>query len=321
MIGNGNGATAGITLPDGIRQQIAVLTESEEGEVTQAQVAAESGISRTALSQYLRGSYPGDSAAVEAKLERWLNARGEQQTLQELIPESPRFFATRSAGDMMKLLRIAQSLEDMALIAGVPGVGKSTSCREYQRLAPNVWIATMASHTTGVVPVLKEICDAVGGGKAPSANGLAREISRKIQGRQGLLVIDECHHISVPALDAIRSLHDATGVGVALVGAPLLSGKVERMFQLHSRIGLPLYLLNPLKEDVDALLDAWCIQDKAMRRELVKIAGDPGALRSVTKVLRLATSLARGATEALQLAHIREAAHLLTARTTDEAAA
>src|ERR1035437_1267786 len=37
-------------------------------------------------------------------------------------------------------------------------------------------------------------------------------------GTGGLLVIDEAQHLSVAALDQIRSIHDATDLGIALVG-------------------------------------------------------------------------------------------------------
>lgn len=311
-------AEAAAMAPEDVRERVSALLA--DGALAQGTAAREAGISASALSQYLSGKYRGDVAAVEGKLARWLDARGERAEVRELVPEAPAFVETRSARDMMTCLRIAQSLEEMTSIAGVPGVGKSTTCREFRRRVPNVWIVTLASHTVGVVPVLKEICEAVGGGKATGANGLAREVVRKIRGTRGLLIIDECHHATAAALDAIRALHDATGVGVALVGAPEMSGKIERMSQLHSRIGLPLYLLKALREDVEALLDAWAVRDAATRRDLASIAKRPGALRSVTKVLRLATSLARGTNGQLQLPHIREAAQILTARTTHEEA-
>lgn len=294
-----------------------VLAAIEEQGLTQDQVAREADLSATALSQYLQDKYRGNNGNVEAKLEKWLDTRGERLDVQALVAEAPRFFASRTATEIMAALRYAQSLEDMVAVVGVPGVGKSTACREYQRSYSGVWIATMASHTTGVVPVLKDICDAVGGGKASGANALAREITRKIRGTHGLLIIDEAHHLSTPALDAIRALHDSTEVSIALVGSVELTAKLERMPQLYSRLGMRLTRLRVLKDDITALLEAWEIKGKDERRHLTALAQRPGALRSVTKVLRLASATATTKGEPLGMRHIEDAAFTLSARATE----
>lgn len=289
----------------------------EDG-LSQDKVAAEAGMSATALSQYLNGKYPGNVANVEAKLGKWLDSRGERQSMQAFVPDAPAFFTSQTARDLMTALLYAQSLGDMALVVGVPGIGKSTTCQEYQRKYSNVWIATMAAHTTGVVPVLKEICDAVGAAAGSGANAMAREISAKIRGRSGLLIVDEAHHLSPQALDAIRALHDATEVAVALVGSVEIVAKLEKMPQLYSRLGVRLYRRKVLKGDVTALLEAWKITGREERRLLTTLANQPGALRSVTKTLRLATALARGSAEDLSLQHIKDAAATLSARITEE---
>lgn len=290
----------------------------EDG-LSQEAVAREADMSPTTLSLYLRDKYTGSIPTVEAKLTKWLDSRGERQGISAVVPDEPAFYASQTARELLTALTYAQALGDMALVIGVPGVGKSTTCREYQRKYSNVWIATMAAHTTGVVPALREIANAVGTSHGTGASGLAREIEKKIRGRNGLLIVDEAHHLSVQALDAIRALHDATGAAVALVGSPELAAKLERMPQLYSRLGVRMYRRKVLKGDVTALLDAWQISGREERRYLTRLADQPGALRSVTKVLRLATALAAGAGQPLALQHIKDAAATLSARITEEA--
>lgn len=290
----------------------------EDG-LSQGAVAREAGMSPTTLSLYLHGKYTGNVQNVEAKLTKWLDSRGERQGISAVVPDEPAFYPTQTARELLTALTYAQALGDMALVIGVPGVGKSTTCREYQRKYSNVWIATAAAHTTGVVPVLREIADSVGTVHGSGASGLAREIATKVTGRNGLLIIDEAHHLSTQALDAIRALHDATGVAVALVGSPELLAKLERMPQLFSRLGVRLFRRKVLKGDVTALLDAWQISGREERRLLTRLADQPGALRSVTKILRLATALAAGSGASLTLQHIKDAAATLSARVTEEA--
>lgn len=313
---NGNGAgvkrttmrfTSGIT--DGgtdVRARVGAVID--ESGLSQAAVAREASVSASALSQWLNSQYPGDNEALEEKLIRWMDARGSAAEVRDLVPDEPPFFASRTATELMDQFRYAQALQDMVMAVGIPGIGKSSSAREYARQNPNVWRCELAAHTTGVVPVLKEIAEAVGCGAGSGAAALARSIEAKVRRRQGLLIIDEAHHASPAALDAIRALHDAGGIGIALVGGIELVAKLDRMPQLDSRIGVRQVREVVLIEDVHAQLDAWRVTGRAERALLQKVAKRAGGLRAVSKVLRLATMMARSAGESLAINHFETAA-------------
>ena len=83
-------------------------------------------------------------------------------------------------------------------------------------------------------------------------------------------------------------------LGNETVYSRLTGGQRQAHFaQLFSRVGCRLRLVKPQKEDVGELLDAWNVQGRA--RDLCgKIAGQPGALRGLTKTLRLASMMAAG---------------------------
>jgi hypothetical protein len=304
---------AGVSVPERVKE------EMKHGRITQAAVAGEVGVSTSTLSMYLNDKYHGDVQEIEAKVLRWLAARGERVQVRAVVPEPPRFFASTTATEITNALRYAQGLEDMIAVAGVPGIGKSTTCDEYRRGQPNVWVAEAAAHTTGLVPILKLICDAVGVPPlrgAVGASGLAREIAARVAKKRGLLIIDEAHHIDLKALDAIRALHDSTGVAIALVGGPPLLAKLESMPQLWSRIGIRLVRTRVQPGDVDAQLDAWGIARADERKYLTSLAQGPGALRRVNKTLRLAGMLARDSA-GVTLRHIQDAASSLSAHASD----
>ena len=86
------------------------------------------------------------------------------------------------------------------------------------------------------------------------------------------------------AIDQLRSMHDAAGVGLALVGSPLvrerLGGANPHLAQLFSRVGMRLRREKPLTGDVAALLAAWGIEGEAERKLVGWIARKPGALRN-----------------------------------------
>lgn len=315
---NGNRIAALMT-EDSARLANRVRQAMKELRLTQEATAALVGVSGATLSLWLNGRYAGDIAGVEAKVVRWLGSQEERVQVRAVVPEPPAWFGSATGQEIVNAFAYAQALGDMVAVAMVPGIGKSSACRQYQSTRSNVWRAEFAAHTTGVVPVLQVICGAVGGGSASGqpcgrASALAREIESRIVGRAGLLILDEVHHIDLKALDAIRALHDATGVAIALVGGPELLAKLERLPQLWSRLGMRLVRPRVQDGDVSAQLDAWEITGRAERAFLTTLAAQPGALRTVHKTLRLASMMARQADAGLTLQHIQDAAATLSAR-------
>ena len=76
-------------------------------------------------------------------------------------------------------------------------------------------------------------------------------IVQRLQGTKGLLILDEAQHLMLPALESLRSIHDATACGLVLMGNEAvysrLSGRHSAEFaQLYSRVGSVLKLENPL---------------------------------------------------------------------------
>ena len=116
--------------------------------------------------------------------------------------------------------------------------------------------------------------------------------------RGGLLIIDEAQHLSPEAHDLIRAIHDDADIGVALLGNEAIhtrlegDGKRERFAQLTSRIGVRMSKPKALRSDIDALLTAWEIEGAAERALLHAIARKPGALRLMSKTLKLAHMMA-----------------------------
>jgi len=284
--------------PDELRHEVRRLISTEG--YSQAQIARESANSPTALSQWLDDKYAGNSRNVEAKLQKWLDAKVEREEFAGTRPTGPGYFITPSSKRIMDCLAHAQFAGDMVEIIGVPGSSKTTSARRYQERNPNVWLSTMAPHAAGVVPALEEVAEAlglrdVGGG----ARGLSRAIRRRINGSGGLLIVDEAQHLSLQSLEEIRSIHDANGMGLALMGSEHLHGRLTggtrapQLAQLFSRIGMKVHLRKVMRGDVEALCSAWGIADKEARGYVEQVALKPGALRQATKVVRLAAARAK----------------------------
>ncbi len=279
-----------------VHAEIAMIRERDG--LSQAAIARESGVGETALNRWLNGDYEGDQELLEAKLARWIDSYNVRELEGRLLPKAPSWVETPSARRVIKGLAYAQLAGDIAIIYGAAGVGKTTAAHQHAAVSPNVWIATMSTATASVVNALEEIVSAIGVREAGGAAKLHRAIVRRVTGTHGLLVIDEAQHLVESALDALRAIHDAAGIGIAFMGNELVyarftgGARAAYLDRLHSRIGKRVKLTRTLEGDTSSLLNAWAIREPDARRLLAEIARRPGGLRTVTKVLRLASVVA-----------------------------
>ena len=293
-----------------------VQNEATRAGLTQGAIAKEAGVSPAVVTRWLKGAYPGDVAAVDRKMARWLDARELRRQVDARLPEAPGWVDTPTSARILAALAYAQMAGDVAVIYGTAGLGKTAALKRQGVLSPNVWVVTMGPAFAGVASALQEVAETIGLREVPGrAARLHREIVQRLRDTRGLLAIDEAQHLSVPALEAMRALHDATGVGLALAGnetvyARLTGGSRSITFaQMFSRIGKRLHLTRPSAEDVRALAVAWGLARPEEQAVLVDIARQPGALRAVTKTLRLAGMFASGEEPAVGIEpkHLRAA--------------
>lgn len=284
-----------------------------ESALSQAAAAREIGVSSAVLSQWLSGKYGGDRDQVAARVEAWLAALEERAAMTARLPEPPGWIQTPSSRRIYAALGYAQMAGDIALIYGGAGMGKTMTARQYSAKKPNVWVATMTPGAHALGPCLDRVSEACGlrtpGGRAARLESTLRD---RVEGARGLLVIDEAQHLGLRALEALRGLHDATGGGLALVGNETIFTRIAggrraaEFAQLHSRVGKRVRLSAPDREDISLLLHAWrpAVTPEA-RKIATAAARRPGALRGMTKLLRLAALHSRGAE--ISGPHIEEA--------------
>lgn len=279
--------------------------------LSQAAAAAGIGISDAALSQWLRGKYEGDSAAVAEKAGRWLATQSERRDLLAKSPAPPEWADTPLARRAMAALAHAHLAADMCAVYGAPGLGKTLAARRYAGLRPNVWIATATRATRSVTGTLRQVADAMQLRSVPRrAADLEAAAVERLRGSGGLLIVDEAQHLPTASLEELRSLHDASACGLALVGSDplwlrLSAGRHPELAQLYSRVGKRVRLGGVTAADVAALLSAWGLQEAGLEFHAGAIAARPGGLRSLVKALSLARSAA--ASKPVRPLHLRAA--------------
>ncbi|ETS31935.1 DNA transposition protein [Photorhabdus temperata] len=292
-----------------VRAAIRTLVESDG--LTYSNVARESGISSTALSQFMNESYKGDNSKVAGQLSVWLENRRKRANE---MPAAPDFVQTKTVRQIWSALQYAQLAQCISVIYGSPGVGKTKALQQFVAERPNVWLITVSPSRASLSECLYELALELGLGDAPRRAGqLGRAVRRKLRGTSGLLVIDEADHLDYPVLEELRILQEETGIGLALVGnhqvyAKLTGGSSRSVdfARLFSRIAKKVAILKTKKDDVTAIADAWGLgqQERALVQQLSE---RPGALRTVSHTLRLAAMFAKGNNESLAEKHIRAA--------------
>lgn len=206
----------------------------------------------------------------------------------------PDWVDTPTAVKITTALALAQAMADVVVIYGGGGVGKTFTARHYATTTQHVWCATMTPATAGVVPALEEVCTALGVAPQNGAAALQRAIVKFASGSHGLLIVDEAQHLQSTALDQLRCIYDAAGIGLALLGSRDVyarvvgSGGAAALDRLRSRIGRRVALTATTADDVAAFAGAAGIEAQGALKVLEEIATKAGGLRSVAKVVRLA---------------------------------
>jgi hypothetical protein len=302
---------------DALRAEVRQIIETEG--VTQAVIAEEAGIKYGTFTPWLGGTYKGDNSAFALKVRRWLETRKERSRTHTVLPSAPKFVLTPTAGKIIDVLGYAQSAPDFAVVVGGAGIGKTSAIEAYAERSSNVFVVTAEPCLASPNNMLSALADAVTVNEKRSVY-LSRAIANKLRNAAALIVIDEAQHLSSAALDQLRTIHDKAGVGVVVAGNESVYSRLQgaernaQFAQLYSRVGMRMTQQKARARDICALIEAWQITDQSVIGLLKVVAAKPGALRLMTKVIRLGTMLAAGDGDAvMDERHVKRAWNQLSA--------
>lgn len=281
--------------------------------VSQAEVARETSMTTSLLSQILNGTYKAPSEKHLHTLQQWLDMRKSRETD---MPTAPSFVETTTSKQVFNTLRYAHISrgDGMTVVMGAPGVGKSEAVKEYAKRSPNCWIVVASPSISGLLGFFYELAMELGIENAPRRkDSLCHAIRRRLEGSGGLIIIDEADHLQLEVIEELRVLQQKIGIGLALVGNPTVYGKMVGnsrnidLSRLESRVSKKLSILKVKKRDIDAIAAAWQLTSDTEMQLIHSIAGNKGQLRKLSHTLRLASMIAQGKNERLNLDHVRGA--------------
>lgn len=257
--------------------------------ISQSKIAPLVGVSTATISQYLKGEYKGDVAAVDKKVAEMLGRQADKAR-----DVKSDFVETPTAKDIFGVCEMAHSMQDINLVIGEAGLGKTVTLKQYAKTVDNV-ILVEVEPTYSPKVLLVELCNKLGIVPSRSNHDNVTNIVDKLRGSDKLLIIDEAELLAYKSLEIIRRIHDMAGIGVVLAGMPRLRanlrGKKGEYKQLYSRIGFVEDLSDRLPEEDIGLLSQATIGMSDFNDKLYKACH--GNARRLSKLLRGVNRLAQ----------------------------
>ena len=206
---------------------------------SQKQVSKETGLSTSVISQFLDGKYTGDNGKVQDILNKFLSISKDRLNSVSGTTYYPDLYNTK---EVLYACWYAHKYNDIALVAGDAGAGKTTALEHYRDSNVGVTMVTVNTCTTSATSVLKLIADKIGRATDGRRSAVMQELISQLSGSNRLIIIDEADRLSLQALQAIRDLNDQAHVGIILSGndkiyKQMLTGQKGREFdQIRTRI-------------------------------------------------------------------------------------
>jgi hypothetical protein len=281
---------------------------------SQSEIAKSIGMAPAVLTGFMKGTYKGDMSGVAARLEDYLSLEIQRMA----APKEPEFVMTKFASHVVAVADYARRNNDIGLVHGDAGVGKTTALEYYTDEHKGVIMITAGIQLSTPKAVLEEILDKLGDKEYGSVSRMSKSIIQTLQGSGRLIIIDEATHLNERAKEVLRYLHDQAGIGIVYAGTHELYkqmyGRNGIVFaQLLSRIGIrrSLQLKEITKTDIKLLFEQNGKLEEDCINFLLKQAKGDGGLRYAKKVYMLASTLSFSDGHDLNRQYLEDATEML----------
>lgn len=255
---------------------------------SQQQIAREMDLSPSVISQFLNQSYRGNNEEVARSIEKYLELSRKRASGKKHVCFNENLHNTQS---VLFACNYAHTRNDITLVCGDAGAGKTTALEYYQRNNIGVVMITANSCTSSATAILNMLNHKTGKGITGRKDVLMSALVSYFKGTGRLIIIDEADHLTLSALQAIRNLNDEAAVGIVLSGnnkiynQMLTGSKSSDLQQLKTRIIVRRkvenrYMLDEFKQIFPGLPDD-CLA------YLIQIA-ESESLRTAVKMLEIA---------------------------------
>ncbi|MCL6560889.1 MAG: AAA family ATPase [Firmicutes bacterium] len=209
---------------------------------SQTIVSKEIGISGAALSQYLSGKYP-TPGSIEPKIEEFFSLKEKAATVARALD----YVDTSISTETYKTITYCHVSRCIGTIIGDAGIGKTKGALKYVGDFSEAIYITATKACKNLKDMYRMIARKLRLNENRNIFDLQNDIRARLDGSNKILIIDEAQHLSLTAIDGIRSINDESDetalppVGIVLIGNHELWTKMmgryeQSMAQLFNRI-------------------------------------------------------------------------------------
>jgi DNA transposition AAA+ family ATPase len=192
-------------------------------ENSQNKLALGAGLSSGTISPFMRGTYTGNNLAVAEQLDKFFEMEFQRRGTER----NKTFVRTRQSNAVINACIQAHAYNNMTVLIGDSGIGKTMGLREYAK-NPNVYYIQCNPFMRGRTGFLQQLCISLNlpamGNQIASYNRLAKVASEK----GALIILDDAQTLNnkgatnTTVFEVIRALFDE-GIGFVISG----NGKVR----------------------------------------------------------------------------------------------
>lgn len=294
-----------------IRSQLSTFI-AESGS-SQSHISREMGVSKSALSLFLAGTYTGNNQEMADKANQYMKMHLSRQS----VVKAPEVFL--GLGNTVEILRntkIAHLYNNMVLVYGPAGCGKTTALKHYAETNNGVIYVQADVTVNSYRAILSLILSTMGGTPKGSTMSIMQTLVSRLTGTNNLLIIDEAQHLTEKAFDTVRALNDKCKIGIVYAGNPSILKRMygrmaEEFDQVYSRITYKCKLQNSYTlNDVSNIFQPYQM-DKECLKYLYNISRQKGGLRLMTSQSWIALNLAAALNQRFSLEHLEKAAAMM----------
>lgn len=270
----------------------ALLEYRQNQGLTNEVIGRRFGVSATFISKYLNDKLDHNPENFDTRAWNIITA------LKSRLDDATNIFENSVTKSIAGRIEMARRTQDVFLIVGDAGEGKTCGCRLFAKRNPETIYLELATHQRTdrkVAAALFQKLERRGDWKGSTS--YTEFLTTQLRGSHRVILLDEAHMLDSTGRQLAFNLNRDTGCPVGLIGNPEILDKIRRNDQHFSRIGVKG---EPVLTDKEIPGDSLRVATQFSSPEFAEAISDlvafvatkPGKLRSVRKSVILAYELA-----------------------------
>lgn len=263
----------------------------EDRGVTQSAMAKRAGIAESSFSKFLAGTYT-KMEKIATQLEEFLEkeeARGNTVSAEDLG-----FARTTISNKVLNVLEYCNIQRSLGVIYGDAGIGKTFTAKNWAKDRMDVFFVTANPAFSKVKPFLRVLARALKVETSGTVDVQMMDIMDRLFENDKMIIVDEAQCLDKRTLEIIRSINDATGTAIVLIGnevvySKMLGKRQAEFAQLFSRISMRNHLLTD-DFDIEDMHLVFGDVEQGVAEYLLKVSHSKYGLRGATALYANATN-------------------------------